>query len=253
MALEITNLTKSFQVSGGVFLNLKKRILAVNKVSTTVQDGDSLGIVGESGSGKTTVAKMLAGFLTPDFGTVTMGETNLLALNRLERSKIVQMVFQDPFASLNPKLLIGTQIFESLKVQKELDPRTRAAQLMNDVGLSPDFLRRYPHQLSGGQRQRFAIARALSAHPKLLLADEPVSSLDLSVQAQIINLLNDLRKKKGFTQIVISHDLAVIANMCSHVLVMKEGEIVEMGPVNRLLSAPQHPYTQRLLKAAPIL
>jgi ABC-type dipeptide/oligopeptide/nickel transport system ATPase subunit len=160
------------------------------------------------------------------------------------------MVFQDPFASLNPKLPLGTQLTEAIASS---DREEIARQWMSDVGLSTDFLRRYPHQLSGGQRQRFAIARALAAEPKLLLADEPVSSLDLSVQAQIINLLNSLREKKRFTQVVISHDLAVIANTCDRVIVMNDGNVVETGAVEKILSAPAHPYTQRLLSVFPVV
>jgi ABC-type dipeptide/oligopeptide/nickel transport system ATPase component len=163
------------------------------------------------------------------------------------------MVFQDPFTSLNPRLILGAQIKESLVLHSGAPWVGRADALLRDVGLSGDFLARYPHQLSGGQRQRFAIARALSANPSLLIADEPVSSLDLSVQAQIINLLNTLRREKRLTQIVIAHDLAVIANTCEHVLVMKEGAVVESGPVETVLNAPAHPYTKQLLLAAPAI
>lgn len=250
MELAVSNLTKTF-VSQGLLLRSRRAVHAVQRVSLTVPSGQSLGIVGESGSGKTTVAKILAGFLAADEGTAILGGQDLMRLNRKERARTVQMVFQDPFASLNPKLLLGAQLREAVSVRHADAHADRAAALMRDVGLSPDYLARYPHQLSGGQRQRFAIARAFAAEPALLLADEPVSSLDLSVQAQIINLLNELRARRGFTELVISHDLAVIANTCESVVVMKDGGIVEHGTVDVVLSRPTHPYTQRLLAAAP--
>jgi len=253
MSLKIHNLSKTFHLATGPFLATKKSIQAVKKVSVEIEEGQSLGVVGESGSGKTTLAKILAGFVASDEGDVQLGTTSLLDMNRFDRSRVVQMVFQDPLASLNPKLLIGTQILEALIVNQDSSPQTTAVALLKDVGLPEEFLKRYPHQISGGQRQRVAIARALSIHPKVLLADEPVSSLDLSVQAQIINLLNRLRKEHGFTQIVISHDLAVIANLCSTTIVMKEGEVVEAGPTDKLLQQPTHTYTQRLLDVAPLI
>ncbi|MCG3203380.1 MAG: Oligopeptide transport ATP-binding protein OppF [Elusimicrobia bacterium] len=222
--------------------------MAVDAVSFELKQAESLGIVGESGSGKTTLSKILAGFLTADSGSAFLGPHDLLTMSRLKRASVVQMVFQDPFASLNPKLLLKTQLKEALKM-----PLKGGESLMEDVGLPLDFLNRYPHQLSGGQRQRFAIARALAANPKLLLADEPVSSLDISVQAQIINLLNDLRMKWKFSQIIISHDLAVIANTCDHILVMKEGRSVEQGTVESVLKSPQSAVTQSLIEAIPVL
>lgn len=208
-----------------------------------------MGIVGESGSGKTTLAKILAGFIQADSGTVFFNDLNLLNMDRKNRAKHVQMVFQDPFSSLNPKLILKTQIFEAISDNKERN----AQQLMDDVGLPHSFLGRYPHQLSGGQRQRFAIARALAAQPNILLADEPVSSLDLAIQAQIINLLNNIRQKRNITMVVISHDLAVVANMCEHVLVMKDGEMMELGPINDVLFKPQNSYTKKLLEAVPTI
>lgn len=251
MELTVENLTKSFEAPKGVFFPSKMKILALNRVSFRLEEGKSLGIVGESGSGKTTLAKILAGFYRADSGQAAFGGHDLLSIDRKSRSKLVQMVFQDPFSSLNPKLLLGTQIFEALRIMGEADVHGKACELMAAVGLSEKDFKRYPHQLSGGQRQRFAIARALAADPKLLLADEPVSSLDIAVQAQIINLLNKLRREKKFTQVVIAHDLAVVANLCDHVIVMKDGEIVETAPVRRLLETPKSPYTQKLLAAIP--
>lgn len=245
--LKIQNLSKSFQIERGLFMQAKGHVQALNDVSVEIEEGKSLGIVGESGSGKTTLAKILSGFLTADAGTAQFLRHNLLTLPRLERAKVVQMVFQDPFASLNPKLLLGTQLNEAVQISG-LAP----SRLMKDVGLPIDFLKRYPHQLSGGQRQRFAIARALAMEPRLLIADEPVSSLDISIQAQIIDLLNELREKKGFTLIVISHDLAVIANLCDRAVVMKDGVVVEEGAVKNVLTKPKAPYTKRLLDAVPL-
>lgn len=247
MKLTVSHLVKSFPISKGFFLGVQGEVRAVNDVGFEVEQGQSLGIVGESGSGKTTVAKILAGFIKADGGTAIFGEADLLKLQRCERAALVQMVFQDPFASLNPKLLLRTQLGEAIRSDVSADA------LMRDVGLPPEFLKHYPHQLSGGQRQRFAIARALAAEPRLLLADEPVSSLDISVQAQIINLLNALRQKKGFTQVLISHDLAVIAHTCDSVLVMRDGNAVEYGPVESVLQNPQAAYTKRLIAAVPTL
>jgi ABC-type glutathione transport system ATPase component len=248
MSLVVRNLTKSFRVEGGLFLSDHGKVEALKNINIDVDEGKSLGIVGESGSGKTTLAKVLAGFLTADAGSAAFLGHDLLALERRKRARLVQMVFQDPFASLNPKLLLGTQLGEALQ-----PGGPSADQLMADVGLPIEFLTRYPHQLSGGQRQRFAIARALAMEPKLLIADEPVSSLDISIQNQIIKLVNELRAKKNFTLIVISHDLAVIANLCDHVVVMKRGDIVENGAVKQVLTRPKADYTKRLLDAVPLV
>ncbi len=247
MSLKIQNVNKAFRIERGLFMESAGDVKALNNVSVEIDEGKSLGIVGESGSGKTTLAKILSGFLTADSGTATFLGHDLLTLPRLRRAKLVQMVFQDPFASLNPKLLLGTQLGEAV-----VRGGTSARQLMKDVGLPLDYLKRYPHQLSGGQRQRFAIARALAMEPQLLIADEPVSSLDISIQAQIINLLNELRAKKKFTLAVISHDLAVIANLCERAVVMKNGEVVEEGPVKQVLTKPKAEYTKRLLEAVPL-
>ncbi len=256
MKLTVSHLVKTFPA-----------VRAVGDVSFELAPGQSLGIVGESGSGKTTVSKVLAGFFAADSGSAIFGNHDLLKLSIRQRSHLVQMVFQDPFSSLNPKLLLRTQLDEAIKsssrhaawlgslASKAGDPGQKhsGATLMTDVGLPVDFLNRYPHQLSGGQRQRFAIARALAAEPRLLLADEPVSALDISVQAQIINLLNALREKKGFSQVLISHDLAVIANTCDQVIVMKDGLVVEQGTVEAVLQNPQADYTRRLIAAVPTL
>jgi peptide/nickel transport system ATP-binding protein len=250
--LVVEKLTKSYTVESGRLFGAARQVHALREVSFRLPQGQSLGVVGESGSGKTTLAKILAGFIPADAGSARLGDRDLLSLRRKERARILQMVFQDPFGSINPKLLLGAQLREAMPAG-EADGRMAAVELMADVGLSGDHLARYPHQISGGQRQRFAIARALAAQPSLLIADEPVSSLDLSVQAQIINLLNQLRRSRGFSQIVIAHDLAVIANTCESVIVMKDGAAVESGLVADVLENPRHPYTQRLLSAVPVL
>ncbi len=251
--LSVQNLSKSFDITRGALSSVRGKVLAVRKANFSLEKNESLGIVGESGSGKTTLAKIMAGFLTADEGRIDFDGINLLDGDRKKRADVVQMVFQDPFSSLNPKLILRTQLEEAFPDSSPGTKRTMSGELMTQVGLSPDFLSRYPHQLSGGQRQRFAIARALAKKPRLLLADEPVSSLDITVQAQIIGLLNDLRKSFNFTLVTISHDLAVIANLCDQVIVMQEGELVEQGPVRSVLKNPQHPLTQRLIAATPVL
>ncbi len=247
MILKIENISKTFVDSGDSLFGKKRVVKALSNVSLELHSGDSLGIVGESGSGKTTLTKIIAGFFGAVSGTASFGDKNLLNMPRKERSQLVQMVFQDPFSSLNPKLILRTQLREAAPGNANLNA------LMDEVGLLPDHLNVYPHQLSGGQRQRFAIARALAANPKLLLADEPVSSLDVSVQAQIIKLLNDLRQARKFSQILISHDLSVVANTCEHIMVLKDGVVIESGETDTVLTSPQSPYTQRLLGAVPMI
>ncbi len=253
MELKVENLKKRFERRPFLGWGVAHGVQAVDGVSFSVPSGQALGIVGESGSGKTTVLKLLAGFESADSGSATLDGQSLFSLRMRERAKLLQMVFQDPFASLNPKLLLRTQLEEALRVSSPTDIASRSESSMNDVGLLPAFLARYPHQLSGGQRQRFALARALAANPKILLADEPVSSLDIAVQAQIINLLNELRQRHGFGMVLISHDVAVIVNTCERMIVMKDGQIVEEGNVEKIIAKPSHPYTQRLLAAVPRL
>jgi ABC-type glutathione transport system ATPase component len=253
MELNVQGLKKQFKRNSFLGLGAARSVQAVDDVSFAVPPGQALGIVGESGSGKTTVLKILAGFESADAGSATLGEKSLLTLPMRERARLLQMVFQDPFASLNPKLLLRTQLAEALGVRSFDNIAERLAASMSEVGLPTAFLERYPHQLSGGQRQRFALARALAARPAVLLADEPVSSLDIAVQAQIINLLNDLRRKHGFALVLISHDVAVIVNTCERMIVMKVGRVVERGDVESVIASPADPYTQRLLSAVPRL
>ena len=253
MSLIVQNLDKSFAVSSGMLLSMKSKVHALRNVSFGLEEGESLGIVGESGSGKTTLAKILAGFQTADGGDARFRDQSLLTMNRKERAWIVQMVFQDPFASLNPKLILRSQLLEAISEEPRQDKLGKAISLMISVGLAEEFLDRYPHQLSGGQRQRFAIARALARNPKILLADEPVSNLDISVQAQMINLLNDLRREFGLTLITISHDLAVIANLAQRIIVMKDGALIEAGDSQTILKDPKSDYTKKLLDSMPLV
>lgn len=251
MNLNVSRVSKTYFKSGLAWR--PNAVHAVKNISFELKPNESLGLVGESGSGKTTLSKMIAGFEKPSEGKILFDTDEVDRLPLRTRARRVQMVFQDPFASLNPKLLLATQLEEGMLAHGigELDKKAR--QLMEDVGLDPAFLHRYPHQLSGGQRQRFAIARALSLEPSLLIADEPVSSLDLSIQAQIINLLNRLRDKHGFSMIVVAHDLAVVGHLCDRIIVMKDGEKVEEASADQLLTNPASAYARELLQATPTL
>lgn len=259
--LEVKGLSKTYAVEAGVFRRRVGAVKALEDVSFSLEGGRSLGLVGESGSGKTTLARILAGFLDADGGAVLWEGRPRESFSRSEWASRVQMVFQDPSASLNPKLRVRTLLDEALGQRARWDKSTlsrrelneRRSRLLNDVGLPGDAGEAYPHQFSGGQKQRIAIARALAAGPRLLLADEPVSSLDLSVQAQILNLLADLREKFKLTVILISHDLTVVRQLTDRVLVLAEGRAVESGETARVLAEPQSPVTKNLLAAVPAL
>jgi len=232
---------------------------AVRDVSFTVASGEILGIVGESGSGKSTTARCVARLVEPDSGAVRLDGRDLRALRgkRLREMRAdMQMVFQDPYSSLNPRMTVEELVGEGLVVHGlAVDPagrHERVVELLRLVGLQPDHLRRHPHAFSGGQRQRIGIARALAVSPKLLICDEPVSALDVSVQAQVLNLLADLRERLGLSILFIAHDLAVVRHLCDRVAVMHRGEIVETGPRTQIYEAPQHAYTRALLAAIPI-
>lgn len=254
--LQVQNLTKHFNV-GGRFLGSKSVVRAVDDVSLAVDKGEVLGVVGESGCGKSTTARLIIGLIEPDDGTIlfdgeTVGET--ITLRELRRR--VQMVFQDSYASLNPRLTIEDTIAFGPKIHG-VDPavaREQARDLLRRVGLDPAaFAARYPHELSGGQRQRVNIARALALSPRLVILDEAVSALDKSVEAQVLNLLIDLKDQFGLTYIFISHDLNVIRFISDRIVVMYLGEVVETGPVEALWDKPRHPYTQALFAAMPSL
>lgn len=255
--IEVTDLSVHFPVKKTSFFGPRSHVKAVDQVSFSLRFREILGIVGESGSGKSTVANCIAGLIDPTAGQITYRGKDIspfiLSKNRDLRTKI-QLVFQDPYSSLNPKMSIGAAIkeplrFHSIVPKDQLD--MEVARLMDQVGLDASFVGRYPHQLSGGQRQRVCIARALSIRPELLICDESVSALDVSVQAQILNLLDDLRSKLDVSILFISHDLSVIHYLCDRVLVMKEGQVVERGTADQIMDDPQDPYTQRLINSLP--
>jgi oligopeptide/dipeptide ABC transporter ATP-binding protein len=259
--LTVEHLHKAFPVRRPLGARVRKRprlrAVAVDDVSLEVRRGDTLGIVGESGSGKTTLARLLLRLLRADAGSIRFGGSEVTAADGPELRRIrrqMQMVFQDPYSSLNPRLKVGTAIAEPAVVHgvvsKDLvDEHVR--EMLSLVGLPETAAERYPRQLSGGQRQRVAIARALSVRPELLIADEPVSALDVSIQAQILNLLDDLLQSLGLTTVFIAHQLSVVRHISNRVAIMYLGRIVETGPTERVFESPQHPYTAGLLAAAP--
>lgn len=249
--LEVRNITKRFSVEHTI-LRTKGSVTAVDDVSFSVAPGEITALVGESGSGKTTVGKIIQGLSLPDSGTVYLSGRDASAMTRSERAAQTQMVFQDPFASLNPKLSVGAMLTEAVRQGRpESEDNQKAARdLLDSVGLSSGILNDYPHQFSGGQRQRLGIARALALHPKLLIADEPVSALDLSIQAQILNLILDLNESLNLSYLLITHDLAVVEQVADRVLVMREGKLEEQGSVDDVFNRPKTEYTKRLLSAA---
>jgi ABC-type oligopeptide transport system ATPase subunit len=257
--VEVRDLVKHFPITRGVVLRRRVgEVRAVAGVSFDVLRGETLGIVGESGCGKTTTARLLIRLLDATGGSVRFDGQDVTrlrggALKAMRRQ--MQMVFQDPYSSLNPRKTIGSIIGEPLAIhgltRGRVARRRRVAELMDMVGLDAAQLDRYPHEFSGGQRQRVGIARSLALAPQLLIADEPVSALDVSIQAQVLNLLADLRSRLGLTVVLISHDLSVVRHMCDRVAVMRDGEIVELAANERLYAAPEHPYTRELLAAVP--
>jgi peptide/nickel transport system ATP-binding protein len=255
--LVIDRVSKQYRLPREHLLAAAPVVQALDDVSFTLQPGRSLGIVGESGSGKSTLARLVMALEAPTHGRVILDGQDLNTLSPAElrrtRSK-VQMVFQDPYGSLDPRRTVGQTVAEPLAVlhgASRSEQRARAAEALEAVGLRAADLAKYPHEFSGGQRQRIAIARALITRPKLIVADEPVSALDVSVQAQVLNLMQDLQDQFGVTYLFISHDLSVVDLVCDEVVVLQAGRIVEQGPPQRLFQRPEHPYTQRLLAAVP--
>jgi len=256
--LEVKNLTTRFNVRGGLFSRVRSRVHAVENVSFSVQPGETLALVGESGCGKSTTGRSVMRLTEPMHGSVKLDGEDFLALNATqlkERRKRIQMVFQDPFSSLNPRMTVGGVVAEPLLVNgmaTRTEAREKVLHLLEQVGLRPEWERRYPHEFSGGQRQRICIARALAMEPSIIVADESVSALDVSVKAQVINLMLDLQERMKLAYLFISHDMAVVERVSHRVAVMYLGEIVEIGPREAIFGNPQHPYTQRLLAAVPI-
>ncbi|MGH9755645.1 MAG: ABC transporter ATP-binding protein [Blastocatellia bacterium] len=250
--VEIKDLKKHFPAPH------KQVVRAVDGVSFTINRGETLGLVGESGCGKTTVGRCILRLIEPTSGEIRFDGRDLLKMDRGEMRAIrrrMQIIFQDPYASLNPRMKVGSIIGEPLEIHHIGDRRERkdrVAELLRVVGLDPDYANRYPHQFSGGQRQRIGIARALALNPDFIVADEPVSALDVSVQAQVVNLMQDLQERFGLTYLFISHGLAVVKHISTRVGVMYMGKLVELAPAQEIYANPLHPYTQALLQAIPI-
>ncbi|MCC7274808.1 MAG: ABC transporter ATP-binding protein [Alphaproteobacteria bacterium] len=254
--LEVRDLRKHFPMGSALRLGPRPAVRAVDGVSFTVREGETFGLVGESGCGKSTVARCVVGLVPADAGTIVVQGEPLTTARGMRGRRLhrrVQMVFQDPYASLNPRLAVGTTLAEPLVIAGGLsraEIRSRVAGLLVEVGLPENAAAKFPHEFSGGQRQRIAIARALALRPPLIVADEPVSALDVSVQAQILLLLDALRTSHRLSLLFISHDLAVVRNFCQRVAVMYLGRIVEEGPVERVFAAPRHPYTLALRESS---
>jgi peptide/nickel transport system ATP-binding protein len=256
--LKVRNLVKRFDLPGSLFSGPKGRVHAVENLSFDLRAGETLSLVGESGCGKSTTGRAIMRLTEPQSGEVRIADTDIRALDKerlREMRRHIQMIFQDPFASLDPRIAIGDAIAEPYLTHRlgtRKEARAMAMDLLQRVGLSPDMANRYPSQFSGGQRQRICIARALALEPKIIVADESVSALDVSIKAQVINLMMDLQEQFGLAYLFISHDMAVVERISHQVAVMYLGEIVEMGPARSIFKDPQHPYTKRLMAAVPI-
>ncbi len=256
--LEVEDLKKYFPVRGGVFGKKVGEVKAVDGISFSIQKGETLGLVGESGSGKSTAGRSILRLIEPTSGQVRFNGQNVFKLGKEELREMrrrMQIIFQDPYASLNPRMTVGSIVGEPFAIHKIAAGRDRVERveaLLMRVGLSADHMRRYPHEFSGGQRQRIGIARALALHPEFIIGDEPVSALDVSIQAQVINLLEELQQEMGLSYLIIAHDLSVVRHISHRIAVMYLGKLVEIAGNEQLYNNPLHPYTEALLSAVPV-